>query len=243
MPTGRSAQDISHPTRPHWTRLENESLTTKGALTLLCPQSLARHPGRTLTGVDQPFGHQGLLYEPEIGSYHNRARQFDPTILRFMQRDPLSLLAMAGGGIQDGMNLYAYVRSSPLMYLDPYGESSSGDCDCRVEVLAHWSAAIAVGLACGSAAVPPITLVTGGACVAALLAYAATGLAVDQCYAACPPDPLPPPDVGDMPWEPGGVEHGCDNSEVWCTCGDYWEEIYGGSCMLASDCLDLCRCM
>ena len=36
------------------------------------PQGLARHPGRTFSGVSQPFAHQGLLFEPEIGSYQNR---------------------------------------------------------------------------------------------------------------------------------------------------------------------------
>ena len=29
------------------------------------PQGLARHPGRIASGVDQPFGHQGLVFEPE----------------------------------------------------------------------------------------------------------------------------------------------------------------------------------
>ncbi|MCH8253296.1 MAG: hypothetical protein IID36_12675, partial [Planctomycetes bacterium] len=52
-------------------------------------QGLARHPGRRYSGVEQVFAHQGLLYEPEIGSYHNRARQYHPTLRRFVQRDPL----------------------------------------------------------------------------------------------------------------------------------------------------------
>ena len=53
------------------------------------PQGLARHPGRRYTGVEQVFAHQGLLYEPELGSYHNRARQYHPTMRRFVQRDPV----------------------------------------------------------------------------------------------------------------------------------------------------------
>ena len=52
------------------------------------PQGLARHPGKTATAVEQPFGHQGLLYEPELVQYQNRARQYDPLKRRFGQRDP-----------------------------------------------------------------------------------------------------------------------------------------------------------
>jgi RHS repeat-associated protein len=55
------------------------------------PGGTAQHPGRLASGVDQPFGHQGLLFEPEIGSYQNRARQYDPNKRRFMQRDPWTL--------------------------------------------------------------------------------------------------------------------------------------------------------
>ncbi len=42
------------------------------------PQGIARHPGRASTGVDQPFAHQGLLFDAEIGSYQNRFRQYNP---------------------------------------------------------------------------------------------------------------------------------------------------------------------
>jgi hypothetical protein len=36
------------------------------------PQGLARHPGHIATAVHQPFSHQGLLFDPEIGSYQIR---------------------------------------------------------------------------------------------------------------------------------------------------------------------------
>ncbi len=58
------------------------------------PQGLARHPGRIATAVHQPFGHQGLLFEPEIGQYQNRARQYDPGKRRFVQRDPILVLVV-----------------------------------------------------------------------------------------------------------------------------------------------------
>ncbi len=85
------------------------------------PQGVATHPGRITTGVGQLFGHQGLLYEPEIGSYQNRARQYDPGKRRFVHRDPLALKARAKSGYQDGLNLYQYVAGNPGNRLDPRG--------------------------------------------------------------------------------------------------------------------------
>ena len=76
-------------------------------------QGLSRHPGRTLTGVDQPFGHQGLYVDGAIGTVDNRAREYDPATRRFMQRDPLGYLGST--------NAYEYVASSPLVYFDPLG--------------------------------------------------------------------------------------------------------------------------
>jgi len=88
------------------------------------PHGLARHPGRTATAVDQPFGHQGLLFESEIGSYQNRARQYDPAKRRFNQRDQLVFSEMPSDvewHYYDGLNLYGYVKSNPLQGLDPTG--------------------------------------------------------------------------------------------------------------------------
>ncbi len=77
------------------------------------PQGLAAHPGRTATSVDQPFAHQGLLFEPEIGSYQNRTRQYLPSTRRFLQRDSI--------GYVDGLNLYGRVGGDPLGNQDPSG--------------------------------------------------------------------------------------------------------------------------
>ncbi len=85
------------------------------------PQGVATHPGRIATGVAQPFGHQGLLFEPEVRGYQNRARHYDPGKRRFVQRDPLALLARARSGYQDGMNLNGYQGGNPLRYRDPSG--------------------------------------------------------------------------------------------------------------------------
>jgi RHS repeat-associated protein len=62
-------------------------------------------------------GHQGLIHDEELGSFggliHNRARNLHPNYGRFMQRDPL--------GYVDGMSVYEYVKSSPVVRLDSDG--------------------------------------------------------------------------------------------------------------------------
>jgi RHS repeat-associated protein len=80
---------------------------------------ISRHPGRRSTGVDQPFGHQGLLFDAEVTSYQNRYRQYSALMHRFMQRDPM--------GYVDGMSLYQYCASNSIKYKDPLGNKLLGN--------------------------------------------------------------------------------------------------------------------
>jgi RHS repeat-associated protein len=70
--------------------------------------------GSTLTR----YGFTGRERDPLTGLLHYRAREYDPQQGRFLTEDPL--------GWQDGPNLYAYVKNSPLNYTDPLG-LSAGD--------------------------------------------------------------------------------------------------------------------
>ena len=83
-------------------------------------QGLQRNPGRLASAVQQPFAHQGLLFEPEIGSFQNRVRLYAPGKKRFAQRDPY-FFAFA-----DGPNLYSYTRENPIAQIDPSGFVCSG---------------------------------------------------------------------------------------------------------------------
>ena len=80
-----------------------------------------RIPSTTFSPAGNPFFHQGLVFDVEIDSYQNRARQYDPKLKRFMQRDPLAVKARARSGYQDGLNLYGYVKGNPVRYHDPMG--------------------------------------------------------------------------------------------------------------------------
>jgi len=55
----------------------------------------------------------GYRFDPESGLYQVRHRHYHPSLGRWVQRDPIRYA--------DGLSLYAYVRSSPLSKIDPFG--------------------------------------------------------------------------------------------------------------------------
>ncbi len=55
----------------------------------------------------------GYRFDPETELYHVRARTYNPTLGRWIQRDPI--------GYAGGVNLYEYVEGQPTTGLDPVG--------------------------------------------------------------------------------------------------------------------------
>ncbi len=92
------------------------------------------------------FPYQGGRYESRRGLYYFRNRDYHPTLGRWIQRDPLEYV--------EGMNLYNYLRSSPITNLDAMGLGSdtehptgascdpSQDCPTLQANIAKFSAAI-----------------------------------------------------------------------------------------------------
>jgi len=76
------------------------------------PQGLAQHPSRTFTGIDQPFAHQGLLYDAEIMTYQNRARQYAPSKRRFAQRTTVDERNSIVSPFRTLLNSYAFKSSN-----------------------------------------------------------------------------------------------------------------------------------
>jgi len=68
---------------------------------------------QSAAGPYNPIGYAGARRNAAIASYDCRARQYDPRLGRFLQRDPI--------GPADGTNLYTYVGNNPLFLSDPLG--------------------------------------------------------------------------------------------------------------------------
>lgn len=64
----------------------------------------------------QPFGYAGGLYDPDTKLVHFGAREYDSSIGRWLQRDPIGF---RGGDT----NLYGYVLNDPVNFVDPSGKS------------------------------------------------------------------------------------------------------------------------
>jgi RHS repeat-associated protein len=58
---------------------------------------------------------QGGRYDSVSGLYSFQAREYDPSLGRWMQQEPF------GAAYIDGVNLYQFVRSNPLVLVDPWG--------------------------------------------------------------------------------------------------------------------------
>jgi RHS repeat-associated protein len=91
--------------------------------------------GRLLNPVDplgtkNKFKFSGEALDPTTGLYCMRARCYDPSLGRFISRDPFSGTAL----VPLTSNRYAYALSNPINLVDPSGlaaEPSSGDSSGR----------------------------------------------------------------------------------------------------------------
>ncbi len=72
-------------------------------------------PSVTSSSIDNPYRFTGRRFDEESGVYYYRARQYDPSIGRFLQRDPL--------GYADSTNIFKYVHNNPVNFVDPTGEA------------------------------------------------------------------------------------------------------------------------
>src|SRR5262249_50601968 len=71
--------------------------------------------GDQFSKIGNRFLFQSQLYDPALGLYFMRSREFKPSWGRFLSPDPIGLLG--------GTNLYAFVSGAPLTRSDPLGLS------------------------------------------------------------------------------------------------------------------------
>jgi RHS repeat-associated protein len=67
----------------------------------------------TTSSITNPHMFTGRRLDPETNLFYFRNRMYSPVMGRFLQRDPI--------GYFDSMNLFQYVRNSPLNWIDPFG--------------------------------------------------------------------------------------------------------------------------
>jgi RHS repeat-associated protein len=68
---------------------------------------------RTYSFYGNPFMWTGQRYDASVGTYHFWARTYSPILGRWLGRDPI--------GYTDGINLYEFVISNPISFVDPSG--------------------------------------------------------------------------------------------------------------------------
>ena len=97
------------------------------------------------TGTQTRYGYTGR--EPdETGLIFYRARFYDPSIGRFISRDPI--------GLQGGINQYAYVNGNPVNFTDPSGKCGflTPLCVIALDALGETAAGVAIRTGVSAAA-------------------------------------------------------------------------------------------
>ena len=69
----------------------------------------------------------GQYFDQETGFHYNYFRTYDPSTGRYVESDPIGLVA--------GLNTYSYVGSMPTTYVDPFGLEVTGTYDLNTGVL------------------------------------------------------------------------------------------------------------
>ena len=72
-------------------------------------------PDTNSVAFDLPLRLPGQRYDAETGLHYNYYRDYEPSIGRYGESDPI--------GLNGGLNTYAYAGGNPASYADPFGQS------------------------------------------------------------------------------------------------------------------------
>ena len=73
------------------------------------------------------LGFPGQYYDAESNLWHNGFRDYEPTLGRYMQSDPIGLVG--------GTSTFGYVGGNPVGAIDPLGLIDHNQCETRLELL------------------------------------------------------------------------------------------------------------
>jgi RHS repeat-associated protein len=86
--------------------------------------------------IDNPIMFQGQRYDEESGLYYMKNRYYDPETGRFITRDPAA----------SDVNLYQFVNSNPINFVDPLGlAASKGTFNAAMDTMAEQYANAKIG--------------------------------------------------------------------------------------------------
>ena len=69
----------------------------------------------TVKTVEQNLRFPGQYYDKETGLHYNYFRDYDPSIGRYIQSDPI--------GLRGGLSTYGYSHQNPIKFIDPDGRN------------------------------------------------------------------------------------------------------------------------
>jgi RHS repeat-associated protein len=100
------------------------------------------YAGTVSETVYNPFQFTGQWFDAEINQYYLRARQYDPTTMRFMTRDPVK------GKYKEPLTLhrYLYCVNEPVGNIDPSGENAMASALVAPVMAGHGTHAFAVAV-------------------------------------------------------------------------------------------------
>ena len=105
----------------------------------------------TVNTLDQEARFPGQYTDDVTGLHYNYFRDYDPSIGRYIQSDPI--------GLNGGINTYGYAYQNPVMYTDPNGLNPGAGC-----LAGAWGGPIGCGVGATIG-----TVIVGGVALAAIL--------------------------------------------------------------------------
>jgi RHS repeat-associated protein len=117
-PTGQLAKRVNDITEYYNTDHLGSTRLVTSESGITTEEIMYKPFGEQLSETDERYTYNGKELD-ETGFYYYGARYYDPTVGRFISRDPLT-------GKKESpqtLNRYAYCLNNPLRYIDPAGES------------------------------------------------------------------------------------------------------------------------
>jgi RHS repeat-associated protein len=150
-------------------------------------------------GIDTSLRFPGQQADPDTGFAYNYFRDYDPTLGRYVQADPI--------GLAGGINRYAYAKGNPLTRIDPRGLDPESCDSAFVDCQREWDDAY--DLCEEELSKPnPNRSITGGhmtleGCAKGLVSERCGGNRIDWGKLGMPlPFSLPQPDIAPRPTIP-----------------------------------------